>query len=313
MSGRLVEAKLALQDIRLGMSDLELKIKYKLSSKGLRSLFRKLDESGLLRHVNIRQVRRDIRAGLSDEQLMEKYQLCRCELEDLLKQVDRTGLLHYSVKNHRSSSHESVRAPEILNDIRSGMGRTELMKKFRLSALGLRWVYMMLVGSGAIELNELYERICMRNGEAVPGMIRSHTRYPVYTAVPVRDIGQPDHLGRIRDISSSGVGVQGIESVVGETRTLVVPADEFGEYSTIVLEVTTKWLSMGTNGDLAAGFRISNISLAGMAEFNLLLQLVRLDHVHRMTSFPDGSESATAPFVLHYPTASPCCSPHDGS
>lgn len=286
MTKRVIEAKSALQDIRLGMSDLELKIKYRLSSKGLRSLFRNLDEAGLLKYVDPLQVQRDIRSGLSDTQLMERYQLTRSDLKDLLKQVERLGLLHYPLEKDGVPPRTSNRVAELVNDLRSGMGRTELMKKFRLSGLGLRWVSMMLVGSGEINLDEIYDRICMRNGDPAPGMIRSHRRYPVQVIVPVRDIGQPEHLGSIRDVSRAGLGVQGLASSVGETRTLVVTGDAFGEYSTFVLEVTAKWRSVGPNGDTLTGFGISNISLASMAEFNILLELVRLDHLHKTTSLP---------------------------
>jgi hypothetical protein len=294
MTKRVIEAKAALQDIRLGMSDLELKIKYRLSSKGLRSLFRNLDEAGLLKYVNPRQVQRDLRSGLSDSQLVDKYLLTRSDLRDLLKQVERLGLLRYPVEEDGVTSCTFSRVAELVNDIRSGMGRTELMKKFRLSGLGLRWVSMMLVGSGAINLNEIYDRICMRNGAPSPGMIRSHRRYPVQIMVQVRDLGQPERLGRIRDMSRSGVGVLGLPSSVGETRTLVVTGDEFGEHSTFILDVTTKWLSAGPNGDTLTGFGISNISLASMAEFNILLELVRLDHLHKTTSLPICCESTVA-------------------
>jgi hypothetical protein len=45
---REIKAKQALTDIRSGMDDLTLMEKYKITDKGLRSLFRKLMSAGLL-------------------------------------------------------------------------------------------------------------------------------------------------------------------------------------------------------------------------------------------------------------------------
>ncbi len=278
MTKRVIEAKLVLLDIRLGMSDLELMLKYKLSSTGLQSLFRKLGEAGLLKHVNAREVQRDIRSGLTDEQLMEKYQLTPNGLADLRKQVDRVGLLHRPTEKDRLPTKIFIRVPEIVEDIRSGMGRRELMEKYHLSTRGLRYVSMMLVSSGAIAWKEVFENICSKYEELVPDMVRSQRRYPVDLNIPVYDINRPDRVGRLRDVSEGGMGTRGIEAGVGETKTLVIGGDEFGEYATFVLDVTCKWGALGADDGFIAGFEISNISLGSMGEFNLLTELVRLSH-----------------------------------
>lgn len=278
MAKRVIEAKLVLDDIRLGMSDLELMIKYKLSSTGLQSLFRKLGEAGLLKHVNAREVQRDIRLGLTEGQLMEKYQLTQGGLADLLKQVNRVGLLHRPVEKDRLPTKIFIRVPEIVRDIRAGMGRLELMEKYHLSTRGLRYVSMMLVSSGAIAWKEIFENICSKYEELVPGMVRSQRRFAVDFDVPVYDIKRPERLGRLRDVSEGGIGVHGIETGVGETKTLVIAGDEFGEYSTFVLDVKCKWEAKGPDNEPIAGFEISNISVGSMGEFNLLSEMVRLPH-----------------------------------
>jgi hypothetical protein len=278
MTKRVIEAKLALQDIRLGMSDLELMIKYRLSSTGLQSLFKKLGQAGLLKHVNAREVQRDLRSGLSHEQIMEKYQLTQSGLADLLKQVNRAGLLHRPMEKDRLPTKIFIRVPEIVKDIRAGMGRLGLMEKYHLSTRGLRYVSMMLVSSGAIAWKEIFENICSKFEELVPGMVRSQRRYSVDLNVPVYDIGRPERVGKLRDVSEGGMGIQGIEAGVGETKTLVIAGDEFGEYSTFVLDVTCRWEAMGPDKEPIAGFEISNISVGSMGEFNLLTELVRLPH-----------------------------------
>lgn len=281
MKKRVIEAKLALQDIRLGMSDLELMVKHKLSAKGLQSLFSKLGRAGLLKHINARQLQEDVRAGLSDEQLTEKYALSRGALEDLRKQMDRLGLLHRPLEKDRLPAKIFIRVPEIVNDIRSGTTPKELMRNYRLSARGIRWVSMMLVSSGAITWQEICENICSKIEELVPDKTRSQRRYPVDFAVPVYDIDRPERIGKLRDVSEAGMGIQGIRSEVGKTKTLVVSAEEFGEYSTFVLDVTCKWGTTAPDGEFLAGFEIANMSLGSMGEFNLLSEIARLPHDQR--------------------------------
>lgn len=50
-----VRARDAVRDIRLGLSDLALMEKYRLTDRGLGSLFRKLVAAGLLKHSEVEQ------------------------------------------------------------------------------------------------------------------------------------------------------------------------------------------------------------------------------------------------------------------
>jgi hypothetical protein len=62
-----------LVDIEAGMIDSALREKYKLSSVGLESSFKKLRESDMIRHVSAMDIVQDLKAGTVDSQLMEKY------------------------------------------------------------------------------------------------------------------------------------------------------------------------------------------------------------------------------------------------
>jgi Mor family transcriptional regulator len=283
MTKRVIEAKLALDDIRSGMSDVDLMLKYKLSSKGLQSLLGKLGQAGLLKHINARELQRDIRAGLNDEQLMKKYQLSAKGLEAILKQMDRMGLLQIPLEEDNLPTKIFIRVSEIVKDMRSGMDRVELMEKYHLSARGLTRVSMMLVSSGALTWKEIHEDIRTGYGEHVAGKIRSQRRYSVGFGVPVYDIDHPERLGKLHDVSEAGMGIQGIEAAIGETKTLVISEDKFGEYSTFVLDAKCRWVGAGPDGPVA-GFEISHLSVGSMAELNLLFELVRLPYRNRSTS-----------------------------
>lgn len=283
MIKRVIEAKLALDDIRSGMSDVDLMLKYKLSSKGLQSLLGKLGQAGLLKHINAREVQKDIRAGLNDEQLMEKYQVSAKGLEVMLKQMDRIGLLQVPLEADGLSTKIFIRISEIVKDIRLGMDGEELMEKYHLSFRGLSTASLMLVNSGALAWDEIHENIRTGYGEYIAGKIRSQKRYSVGFDVPVYDINQPEYIGKLHDVSEDGMGIQGIEANVGETKTLVISGDEFGEYSTIVLDAECKWVGVRSDGPMA-GFEISHLSVGSMAELNLLFELVRLPYRNRGTS-----------------------------
>ena len=68
-----IDAKEVLDDIRSGMTDVDLMNKYNLSSLGLQSLFKKLTQAGVIKEISPKELLRDINAGFSPSQLMEKY------------------------------------------------------------------------------------------------------------------------------------------------------------------------------------------------------------------------------------------------
>jgi len=72
-----------LKDIRTGMDENALRLKYKLSINGLKMLYKKLIEAGVLqpdlspvrRRLNLKEILSDITRGVSQADLMEKYDL----------------------------------------------------------------------------------------------------------------------------------------------------------------------------------------------------------------------------------------------
>jgi len=271
-----VDAKQALDDIRSGMSDRELMQKYELSSKGLQSLFRKLGDAGLLKQIDAKEMIADLRQGMTDQEMMTKYALSSKGLEALLEQIDRKGLLRRPFEKDTLPTKIVVKVPEIVLDIRSGIGRSELLKKYSLTPRALRWICMMLVSSGAIGWHEIYGNICERIDELVPEKIRQSKRFRLGLEVPVYEMGTPQERGILRDVSENGIGLRGIRVKIGETKTIVICGDEFGEYASFALDVVCKWVSKDAAGEYVAGFEIQNISVASQGEFQWLIEMVRL-------------------------------------
>ncbi|MEW6347707.1 MAG: ankyrin repeat domain-containing protein [Thermodesulfobacteriota bacterium] len=100
----IIDVKDALHDIRMGMDDAELMQKYRLSAKGLQSLFTKLLGLGVISQyelgrgpvpeIKAKDAVRDIRSGMDDFALMDKYRLSAKGLQSLFDQLLAAGLLN---------------------------------------------------------------------------------------------------------------------------------------------------------------------------------------------------------------------------
>ncbi len=276
MKKKLIRARPVLEDIRSGASDLALMERYKLSSKELQILFKKLGDVGLLKNLNSSEVIGDIRSGLSDEDLMRKHGLSEKGLAALFAEVDRAGLLRRPTSQGTVPTKIVIHEQEIVQDIKSGIGRSELMEKYHLSLRALRWVIMSLVSSGALKWQEAYGKICSEGDELVAGQLRASKRLKLDFDAPIYEMNNPGMRGTIRDLNERGIGARGIKAEVGETKTLVIGGDEFGEYAAFALDALCRWVSKDPSGEYLAGFEISNISVAGMGEFQILIELVRI-------------------------------------
>jgi len=135
-----VDAKNVLTDIRSGMTDAGLMEKYGLSDKGLKILFQKLGELGLMHQLDGREVLKDLKSGMTDAELMSKYRLSEKALHNLFAEIDRLHLLTSSGRPDDKLDEIDSKFHEIAEDIRQGMSKAELMRKHRLTEQGLEWV-----------------------------------------------------------------------------------------------------------------------------------------------------------------------------
>lgn len=178
-----------------------------------------------------------------------------------------------------------ISASQIVKDIDSGLTGSQLMKRYRLTRRGLRWALMLLISSGAISLSEICEKLGLDRDELVLDKLRQSRRHRLNFDVIIHDSGNPDVRGTVRDLSETGIGVRGMKAKVGENKTLVISADEFGEFATFILEATCRWSAKTPDGGRAAGFEISSISVGNAMEFRILKRLVELtDSPHAVAS-----------------------------
>jgi uncharacterized protein (DUF433 family) len=139
-----VDAKEVLNDIRSGMTDAALRQKYGLSTKGLTSMFDKLGALGLLHRLDAREVLRDLKSGMTDADLMSKYQLSEKALGNLFAEMERVHLLHELVGPDEKLDEIESKFQEIAEDMKSGLGKSEIMRKYRLTEQGVEWMSSVL-------------------------------------------------------------------------------------------------------------------------------------------------------------------------
>lgn len=145
MAKRKISADVAIKDIRSGMSDAELMGKYRLSAKGLQSLFKKLLAVGLIKVEELDQ-RMPTFMGtvfVTNEIGLQEF---RVELED-------------SVTPARGEPYPHLSIESVLKDIREGATDPTLMKKYNLSSAGLQSLLEHLVFSGLMTQIEADQRL----------------------------------------------------------------------------------------------------------------------------------------------------------
>ena len=92
---------------------------------------------------------------------------------------------------------------------------------------------------------------------------------PVYLCHGSRPIAK----GVIRDISSKGAKISGLEAKVGEIKTFIVPTNNFSHVEPFAFQAECRWV----DGDgSTAGFQIIKISTRGWGELQKLIRFLTL-------------------------------------
>ncbi len=166
---RIIEKEIV-KDIAHGMTDSELTVKYNLSGDELRSIFKRLAN---VRAKRIQTLASDLRSGMARSELMKKYQLSTEGLGRALKLLlEANAISPDELETFRSSRDEertrelrghsvgkkTVKAKELLADIRAGMDDAGLMQKYGLSARGILKALNRLLWEGLLSPSEITER-----------------------------------------------------------------------------------------------------------------------------------------------------------
>ncbi|MFC1836682.1 PilZ domain-containing protein [Thermodesulfobacteriota bacterium] len=276
MKKPIIDAKQASIDIRSGMDDEALMRKYRLTPKGLKSLLSKLGAARIIKYLNASDVLQDFRSGSSERDLMEKYGLSHRGLDNLLSEMRRAGIHREAGRLEAMPAALTVCEEEIVEAIRAGRSRKELLEEFRLTDRGLRWTCVTLISKGLVSWREVNQNLCSTLEELAPENYREARRWPLKFEVLVYDAESPHVEGIVRDISDKGLAIKGIKVEAGENRAFIIAEDDFGEYAKIAVEAQCKWARRDSDGEYVAGFEITHASAGHLRELQLLKRLAKL-------------------------------------
>lgn len=227
------------------------------------------------RQINAREILRDVREGLDDSAIMQKYKLSPKGLHSVYNELVEFGYLERVGQHYVVPTSRRISTREIVSDIRRGASNEDLMKKHKLTAVGLQNAFKLLVDTRALGAEEIAGRETLRFEAVVPQGIREMERYYLDFDLPVIDTGPPEVEGKVRDMSEKGIGVVGITARVGEVKTLLVLHEEFVVIEPFLFEAQCRWVKLSeTDGTTAAGFRITSITSEDLRQLKQLLELV---------------------------------------
>jgi len=176
---------------------------------------------------------------------------------------------------------KSISAREFLRDLRAGMTDEELAAKYQLTPAKLVIVFNKLLEANALSTAELEDRRLGRERGPYPEMpsdfrisVRERLDFPL--AIYEKDF--PETRGVVRDISEKGIGARGIESKVGDTKTLVIPAHELFHVNLLEVEAVCRWTTTeGLSGESVGGFEIIRVIQGDMEELQMLIRSLPLE------------------------------------
>lgn len=170
----------------------------------------------------------------------------------------------------------TIRAKDMVNDIRAGMSDHQLMGKYKLSVKGLESIFKKLEESGTVKRSELYGRFPSFDDTVNLGSIRKLSRNYFALALVIHDADNPLNKGEIFDVSEKGVGVKGMEAEPDQTHTLVIDGSEVDDLGALTFEAVCRWTQRDEHGACLAGFEIAAISESDSEKLRRLIRGVTL-------------------------------------
>jgi len=170
-----------------------------------------------------------------------------------------------------------ISARDLADDVRSGLTDAQLITKYHLAPGMLEKLLAKLLDLKAIRAEELDRRHSLP--EETPRH-RAHDthralRHIVDFVLPVYETKNPGKLGLVLDLTQSGAGLRGIEARPGDTKSFVIPADDFFEVGRVGFQALCRWAKKeAPGGECLTGFKITFISKTDLGEIRKLIKLI---------------------------------------
>ncbi len=246
---RQVSAKEIAREIRSGATDLSLMEKYKLTARGLQSVFQKLIEAKVMKPSEIH----GRRASYDETVAVELPSAPSMTVPEPAKKTD-------------TSDKTSVR-------VRVGGADAKGLEKYGITEDSLDDVFKKLAPQGVTDVREPSTDPLSSTQE--PEDVTARRALPrnyMVVSVPIYESDSLLSEGTIIDISEMGMKVQGIQTVKGETKSLLIQGDEFHDVFPFVFDAVCRWTTTDAGtGQTVAGFEITAISETSMDELRKLI------------------------------------------
>lgn len=174
------------------------------------------------------------------------------------------------------SPKRTIKAKEIVADIRSGLTDKQLVDKYNISLNALEHIFRELVDANALQEREVSGRFAStEDNQPVGNRRRLHRNY-VFVRLPIYDLENLLNEGLVVDISEDGLQITGIAAKVGEKKAFLVQADYFADVFPFSFDAECNWASESKEGEWTAGFEIMSISEGGLEELRKLIRMLAL-------------------------------------
>lgn len=271
-----IDAKEVLDDLRKGVSDNQLMLKYGLSVRGLNSLMNKLqqvliqyDSKGVYaknavdRRVSARDIVSDIRSGLDCHDLMGKYRLSENAVQTVFSELKSAGL--------PVAPKRRIKVSQLVSDIHSGLTEPELMEKYCISLVELKRI-----------ASELTRFVTVEDfgGLDILGFGSDHSWLYPAVSLNVYDVMNPEVIGSVRRIRSDGFGLTGICSALEELKIVVIYSEDFQYGKPLIFDAECILVANhAAFGNGYAEFKIVNAGSCILKEYKGLLSAYTLASV----------------------------------
>lgn len=220
-----------------------------------------------------------IKSDVDDAEVMERFHLSVTGFHRLVDFLVADGMLEKKEVDRRASlsvgtvaldliepdgapnppGKLTVSAKEAVACIKSGMTDLELMKRFKISAKGLRSLFKKLLNSGRLTLEECYSSSACRDLVADEEIKNFHTRYLAVTT-HVFDPDMPDNRCMLEGVCEDGLSVSGIKARTGDLKTLAIETRPFLAKDRIWCEAVCLGNGKNRYGKLHSNFQVTRIS-----------------------------------------------------
>jgi hypothetical protein len=169
------------------------------------------------------------------------------------------------------NERRTVRASDVIRDIREGMSASELMSKYRFTPKSLRAVFRKMIDFQVTSKSELDDLESLYRS-TIQAAIRSTKRKRLSVPLKVYDGGDPFKPGLVKDISERGVCIEGINAKIGDEKSFIIRCGSAASVVSVIFDAKCRWVDL-SGKKVLSGYEITNISSLNSKELKKLMHL----------------------------------------